>query len=143
MFLSCPHPEFEEGNFDLVRNGIKFLTGVAPSGTWVDRMRGAVSVKYVSSDKASAQFLFGSLLRDSRIDVLPAKEGWDELPHLDAVVLTAAVCDGDVSYLAPFIRRGGRVVVVADTDKERQAAGKLAGAVVVDSYDKVVGAILK
>ena len=142
VFLSCPHPEFEEGNFDLVRNGIKLLTGVAPSGTWVDRMRGAVSVKYVSSDKASVQFLFGPLLRDSRIDVLPAKEGWEELPHVDAVVLTADVSNGDVSYLTTFIRRGGRVVVVADTEQGRQAAGKLAGAVVVDSYDKVIAAIL-
>ena len=42
-----------------------------------------------------------------------------------------------------FISRGGRVVIVADTETERQAAKKVKGALVLDSYDGVVDAILK
>ena len=38
---------------------------------------------------------------------------------------------------------GGRVVIVADTEAERQAAKKVKGALILDSYDAVVDAILK
>ena len=58
VFLSCPHPEKDEATFDLVRNGIKYLTGVAPSPVYLNRTRGAVAVRYRSSDKASVEFLF-------------------------------------------------------------------------------------
>ncbi|MBQ9431024.1 MAG: hypothetical protein IJU44_05685 [Kiritimatiellae bacterium] len=142
VFLSCPHPEKAENNFDLVRSGIKFLTGVAPTPVNLDRRRGTVSVRYRSSDKASAQFLFNTLLRDKRVDVWPGKD-LNDLPHIDTVVLTDKVSDTDAKRLNGYIARGGRVVVVVDAETKRETAAKLNGAITVDSYDKVVDAILK
>ena len=49
----------------------------------------------------------------------------------------------EVAKLERFISRGGRVVVVADTETERQAAKKVKGALILDSYDGVAEAILK
>ena len=60
---------------------------IAPSPAYLNRTRGAVSLRYRTSDKASAEFLFGTLLRDRRFHVWPGKDG-GEFPHLDAVVLT-------------------------------------------------------
>ncbi|MBO7684006.1 MAG: hypothetical protein J6T51_04700 [Kiritimatiellae bacterium] len=143
VFVSCPHPEKEECNFDLVRSGIKYLTGVSPSPVYLDRTRGSVSVQCRTSDKASVEFLFNTLNRDSRFYVLSGKDQQD-LPHVDAVVLTDKVTKGEAKVLERYIARGLRVVVVADTPKKRNAAQELKGAaVVVDSYGKVVDAILK
>ncbi len=142
VFISCPHPEKEEAAFDLVRSGIKYLTGVAPSPVNLERKRGAVAVRYRSSDKASAEFLFNTLNRDSRFYVWSGK-ALDDLPHVDAVVLTDKVTKDEAGTLERYIARGLRVVVVADTKAKRLATKKLDGAVVVDSYGKVVDAILK
>ena len=140
VFISCPHPEFEEANHDIVRSGIKYLTGVAPSPAYLDRTRGALSIRYRSSDKASAEFLFGTLLRDRRFHVWPGKDG-GALAHLDAVVLTDKTDADEASQMNAFIARGGRVVAVCDTPEKRKAAELLKGAVVVESYAEVVEAI--
>ena len=142
VFVSCPHPEFEEANHDIVRSGIKYLTGVAPSPAYLNRTRGAVSVRFRTSDKASAEFLFGTLLHDSRFYVWSGKNG-GALAHLDAVVITDKTDADEARQMNAFIARGGRVVAVCDTPEKRKAAGLLKGAVVVESYDGVIDAILK
>ena len=142
VFISCPHPEFEEANHDIVRSGIKYLTGVAPSPAYLNRTRGAIALRYRSSDKASAEFLFGTLLRDSRFYVWPGKDG-GALAHLDAVVLTDKTNAEEAKKMNAFIARGGRVVSVCDTPEKRKAAKLLKGAAVVESYDKIIAAIME
>ncbi len=139
VFLSCPHPEMEEATFDLVRDGIKYLTGVAPSPVYRDRTHGSLVVRYRRSDKASVEFLLNTLNRDSRFYVWPQQD----VAHVDAVVITDKVTKDDAQDVARYRGRGLKVVVVADTPEKRNAAKKLKGAVVVDSYDKVVDALLK
>ena len=142
VFLSCTHPEREEFNFDLVRGGFKYLTGVAPSPVYRDRMRGSVAVWYSPSDKASVEFLAGTLNRDSRFYIWDDKRLLDP-SHVDAVVLTGKVGKDKAKVVSRYVARGLRVVVVADTPKKSNAAQEFKGAVVVDSYDKVVDALLK
>ena len=126
---------------DLVRSGMKFLTGVEPTPVYLERTRGALSVRYMTSDKASADYLFGTLHRDGRFHVWPGKYLVD-LPHLDAVVLTDSVSKKEAAALAPFIARGGRVVVVCDTPEKQKAAESLKGAVAVKCYGDVADALL-
>ena len=142
VFISCPHPEFEEANHDIVRSGIKYLTGVAPSPAYLNRTRGAIALRYRSSDKASAEYLFGTLLRDRRFHVWPGKDG-GALAHLDAVVLTDKTNAEEAKKMNAFIARGGRVVAVCDTPEKRKAAKLLKGAAVVESYDKIIAAIME
>lgn len=143
VFLSCPHPEKQEQTMDLVRRGLKYLTGVAPTTVHLERPRGALSVRYQFSDKKAADYLFGTLYRDSRFHVWPVKPPFVELPHADAVVLTSAVSEKAVKKLTPFIARGGRVVAVCDTPKKREAAKSLPGVIAVKSYNEVSHALLK
>ncbi|MBP5510117.1 MAG: hypothetical protein J6Z49_04300 [Kiritimatiellae bacterium] len=147
VFLTCPHPEKSESNLDIVRNGIKFLTGTAPSAVNHDRVCGAVSVYFrVAREKKAAQFYLGTLLRDRRFDVRGGSHLYtDALPHLDAVVLPAPLEEEDeaVAHLGDFIAKGGRVVVVVDTGAKQRFAETIKGAVLVDTYDKIPEAILK
>ena len=50
--------------------------------------------------------------------------------------------EDDSPRLRQFVANGGRLVVVADTDAKRARAEKITGATVVDSYAKVVDALL-
>ena len=147
VFLTCPHPEKSEANFDIVRGGIKFLTGVAPSPVNHDRVRGAVSVFFrAAKRKSAAEFYLGTLLRDRRFDASAGSSlDADILPHLDAVVIPAPLQGEDdaVSFLGAFIAKGGRVVIVADTENGGQQAASIPGAVVVDAYGKVLDALLR
>ena len=145
VFISCPHPEKSEANFDIVRGGIRYLTGVAPSEVDTTRTRGSLSVLFRAvKEKSAAEFYFGTLLRDRRFDVrFGSSIDANDLPHLDAVVIPAPEAGDDSPILRQFAANGGRIVVVADTDAKRARAEKIAGAVVVDSYAKVVDALLQ
>jgi glutamine amidotransferase-like uncharacterized protein len=144
VFVSCPHPEKSEANFDIVRGGIRYLTGVAPSMVDTTRTRGSLSVLFRAvKEKSAAEFYFGTLLRDRRFDVrFGSSIDANDLPHLDAVVIPAPEKKDDSPRLREFVANGGRIVVVADTDAKRALAEKIAGATVVDSYAKVVDALL-
>ena len=144
VFVSCPHPEKSEANFDIVRGGIRSLTGVAPSAVDTTRTRGALSVFFrAAKEKPVAEFYFGTLLRDRRFDVRSASSiDSNDLPHLDAIVIPVPEKEDDSPRLRQFVANGGRLVVVADTDAKRARAEKIAGATVVDSYAKVVDALL-
>ena len=147
VFLTCPHPEKSESNLDIVRNGIKFLTGTAPGVVNHDRVPGAVSVYFrVAREKKAAQFYLHTLLRDRRFDLRGGSHLYaDDLPHLDAVVLPAPLEAEDeaIAHLGGFIAKGGRVVVVADTEAKRKFAETIKGAVLVETYGEIPGAILK
>ena len=142
LFISCPHPEFEESTYDMVRSAMKYLTGVYPSEVNHGRVRGAVAVRYASSDKASAEFRLGTLNRDPRIHVLSGS-ALPSLSHVDVVVFTDKVSNAHKRTARRFIARGGRVVIVADTPEELAAAKTVKEAVVLESYDGVIDAILK
>jgi hypothetical protein len=127
-----------------VRGGIRSLTGVAPSAVDTTRTRDMLSVFFrAAKEKPSAEFYFGTLLRDRRFDVRSASSiDPNDLPHLDAIVIPAPEKKDDSPRLREFVANGGRLVVVADTDAKRAHAEKIAGAIVVDSYAKVIDALL-
>ena len=138
VFLSCPHPEMTECNYDLVRSGIKYLTGVAPSPVNLDRVRGSLSVIYRSvKTDASRAFYYDKLLRDRRFDVR-TKFDENDYPHVDVIVLASVTKEDDSPVFRQFIANGGQLIAVAKTKAERAKAEKIPGAIVVDSYDKVL-----
>ena len=143
VFLSCPHPEKSEANMDIVRGALRYLTGVMPTTVRRGRTRGAVSLFFrAAKEKAAAEFFLGTLLRDRRLDIRAGSHlNVDDLAHLDAVVIPAPGEDDrkDEPFLRRFVKRGGTVVYVADTDEKRKAdTVRVPGAAVVGSYGEVV-----
>jgi hypothetical protein len=65
------------------------------------------------------------------------------MSHIDVYVITGEVKKDAVNKLESYISRGVRVVIVADTEKELKASNMVKGAVVLESYDGVIDAILK
>ena len=141
VFLSCPHPEFAEYSYDLVRSGIKYLTGVAPSPANLDRVRGSLSLLYrsVKSDTARA-FFYDKILRDRRFDVHTQFDE-NDYPHADAIVLASVSKEDDSPAFRQFIANDGQLIAVAKTKTERATAEKISGATIVDSYDKALNVL--
>ena len=95
-----------------------------------------------SKDDESLKFYFDTFLRDRRFYV---RTGFDanDYAHADAIVTEMSEASWlDAPSVRRFAKRGGKIVVVARNDKERAAAAKIAGAVVVGSCAEIPAAIL-
>ena len=143
VYAQCPHPEFHENTFDMVRDGFKWLAGVRPTGTLPPRVRGAKSivVKIGLGDgmNATVNYVLKSLLHDARFDCrIVSDMGHNELSHYDAVVMCLFGKDSWTPELKAFAANGGKVVFVADTAEKRRVAAEFDGAIVVESCDKVI-----
>lgn len=164
IFAQGPHPEMWARNHDLVRAGFKFLTGVAPSPVNRGRRRGtkAAIVKFSLDETSRDQmsFYLDKLLVDDRLDVILCRQMNNNiLPHAEVFAILQPSkeiwsWDGKSESLkkgskvewsravAEFVRGGGKVVLLADTDDERKAAAGLDGVKVVGSLDEVHEAIV-
>ena len=137
VFLSCPHPEKEEHSHDLVRAGIKYLTGVAPSPVYFDRVRGALSVIYrsVPYEKVQSDY-YDKVISDRRFDVRTNLDE-NDFPHADVIVLGSVEEGDDSPAILQFVANGGKVIAVARNKEARATAAKIPGAIVVNSQKKV------
>ena len=119
-----------------------------PTGVLPHRVKGALSVVvkmgYREGMNAAVRFFLKTFLRDRRFDSRVVNSmDHNELAHADAVVLCIFDQNSWTPELKAFVRGGGRVVVVAETEKKRKIAAKFDGAVVVGSYDQAAGELLK
>jgi glutamine amidotransferase-like uncharacterized protein len=121
VFVQCPHPESREYSFDMVRDILQYLTGARPSHVNKDRVRGAKSV-YVKMGfrkgmNEAVKFVLKKLLRDRRFDCRIANVlDPNELAHSDAVVMCLFGKEDWTSHLKRFIERGGKLILVADSE---------------------------
>ena len=146
VYAQCPHPEFQESTFDMVRDAFAWLAGPRPTGELPHRARGSMSVVvkmgFRDGMNAAVKFAIKTLLRDRRFDSRFVNVmNNNELSHADAVVLCLFDKKSWTPQLKAFVENGGTVIVVAETAKKRKLAEKFEGATVVDSYDKVVDAL--
>lgn len=144
VFLSCPHPEKEDANMDMVRGAIKFLTGTMPPPAGFPRMRGARSVIFrTAHNKESAYFFTRTLLPDPDFDVISAGSiDENDLLCADAVVLAKIDKKDWTRAMKDFVAAGGLVVAVAQNEEDFKSASKFKGATIVRTFDEV-SAVLK
>jgi glutamine amidotransferase-like uncharacterized protein len=146
VLAQCADIGTHESSFDMVRDSFRYLAGARPTGELPDRRRGAKSVlvKTGCGDgmNEAVRFVLKDLLHDARFDcriICEMDNNW--LSHADVAVM----CDFDAKSWTPALRAfaasGGKVVFVADTDAKRRTAEKFDGAVVLDSWEKVMRVI--
>jgi len=146
VYAQCPHPEAHERTVDMVRDAFAWLAGVRPTGVLPHRVRGSSSVLVVMGFRAgmnaAVRFVLKTLLHDRRFDcrIVNTMDN-NELAHSDTVVLCLFDKNSWTPELKAFVANGGKVVVVAETEKKRNLAANFGGATIVDSYKKVIDAI--
>ena len=147
IFLSCPHPEKNESNRDIVLGILEYLTGVRPTVTDREKRRGSINVLFKTGrTKEAAGFYLDDLIVDSRFFTRSGSSvDPNALAHVDAIIFASCNPDEITPAVVRFAERGGKVVVVAKAGDKRAvaAAGKCPGAVVADSFDAVIPELLK
>ena len=159
IFAQGPHPEMWECNHDLVRAGFKYLTGAAPSKVNLPRRRGAKSalVKFSLDETSRDQmkFYLDKLLPEQRINILFCRQMNNNLlPHAETFAVLQPskeiwTRDGGKGTaknewkpaVKRFVKGGGKVVLLADTPEEREAAAGLEGVKIVGTFDEVLEAL--
>jgi len=136
VFVSAPHPEGDYWVDDIVDDGIASLTGVLPDPLPRLRRRGQPVLRFKScSDREANDYYLNRLLGDTRFDVRTGASGFGLL-HADIQIVTGPERkELEKGEIRRFARRGGTVILVADTEKRRQDLKGLTWATVVTSYD--------
>lgn len=142
VLLVGPHPEQREYSYDMVEDGLSWLTGVKiPRGTRLSRSRDALSVLFKRArNPEAARFFLEDLSPDTRFDAQLCiySVDLDILPHADVVVLPAPKKSDATAEVDEFIRRGGTVVALANTPEKRKNAAAIPGATAAGSWDEVL-----
>lgn len=120
VFVCGPHPEGDFFADDIVDDGIEFLTGVRPNPALARRKPGLPVVRFrYAQEKAALDFYLNKLLPDRRFDVRGGASGYG-LCHVDYLIISKVKGEELGSDVTDFLRRGGTVIVVADTPEEEK-----------------------
>ena len=156
VFVFTCHPEYDINDKACVQGAFRYVTGREVDWDYPQRKRGQLAVGLVCDDSLgveTARFV-QKLLTEEVFDVIPLNKGLigeGILHNLDAVLVPEgedsksceALCGNNLEHTKALLARGGRIVIVADTPEEQNAAKKLKGALVLESYGDVADAILK
>jgi hypothetical protein len=122
IVATSPHPESFLHTQDMIRGGLKYITGRSFEADFPQRTRGNLSVAFhgFNLDKSGAMLASG-LFHEPSLDIRPVDGeaiGYGELEHCDALVL----CHPEEKIYTPFIREfaknGGRIFVLDSKPKK-------------------------
>ena len=120
--VACsPHPESFTHTQDIIRGGLKYLTGRSFASEYPQRTRGNLTVGFRGSvlHRDGAQ-LAADLFRETSLDVRPVDGetiGCGALEHCDALVLPHAKGGSLTRLICAFARRGGVVYAFGTADE--------------------------
>ena len=125
--LACtsPHPESYTHTQDIIRGGLKYITGRDFKSEYPQRTRGNLAVGFfaghVHKDGAT---LVAELFREPSIDLRAVAHetiGYGELEHCDVLVICHPAKDDFTRHIRAFAGNGGRIVLFGD-EKELATA---------------------
>ena len=121
IVATSPHPESFLHTQDMIRGGLKYITGRSFEADFPQRTRGDLSVGFHGFNLGKdGAMLASSLFREPTLDIRPVDGeniGYGELEHCDALVL----CHPEEKIYTPFVRafakNGGQIFVLASRPK--------------------------
>jgi glutamine amidotransferase-like uncharacterized protein len=121
LVCTSPHPESFLHTQDMIRGGLKYITGRLFEADFPQRTRGDLSVGFHGFNLGKdGAMLASSLFREPTLDIRPVDGeniGYGELEHCDALVL----CHPEEKIYTPFVRafakNGGQIFVLASRPK--------------------------
>ena len=122
IVATSPHPESFLHTQDMIRGGLKYITGRSFEADFPQRTRGNLSVAFHGFNLGkSGAMLASGLFHEPSLDIRPVDGeaiGYGELEHCDALVL----CHPEEKIYTPFIREfaknGGRIFVLDSKPKK-------------------------
>ena len=118
---TSPHPESYTHTQDIIRGGLKYVTGREINAEYPQRTRGNLSVGFHASNLGKdGAMLVKQIFREPALDVRAVSNetiGYGELEHCDALVLAHPGKKRFSNMICDFARNGG-IIVAFGTDKE-------------------------
>jgi hypothetical protein len=122
IVATSPHPESFLHTQDMIRGGLRYITGRPFTADFPQRTRGDLSVAFHGFNLGKdGAMLASSLFHERSLDIRPVDGeliGYGELEHCDALVL----CHPEEKIYTPFIREfaknGGLIFVLASKPKK-------------------------
>ena len=146
LVCTSPHPESFLHTQDMIRGGLKYITGRTFEADFPQRTRGNLTVGFhgycLGKDGA---MLASGLFHEPSLDVRPVDGeaiSYGELEHCDALVL----CHPDEKIYTPFIhefaKNGGRIFILASRPKKAFVPDGLQNASVFKTAEALRKALL-
>ena len=129
--LACtsPHPESYTHTQDIIRGGLKYITGRDFKSEYPQRTRGNLSVGFFASHiHKDGATLVAELYREPSIDLRAVAHetiGYGELEHCDVLVICHPTKDDFTRYVRAFAENGGRIVLFGSEKELATAPAKL------------------
>lgn len=124
IVCTSPHPESYTHTQDIIRGGLRYLTGRPCEADYPQRTRGNLSVgMYAARLGKDGAMLVAQLYREPAIDLRAVANetiGYGELEHCDALVMCHPKKDGFTRLIRAFAENGGKLVLFG-TGKELDA----------------------
>ena len=146
LVCTSPHPESFLHTQDMIRGGLKYITGRSFEADLPQRTRGNLSVGFHGSNMGKDGAMLASrLFREPSLDVRPVDGeaiSYGELEHCDVLVL----CHPEEKIYTPFIRafakNGGRIFVLGLKSKKTFVPDGLPNVAVYENAEALRKALL-
>ena len=147
LVCTSPHPESFLHTQDMIRGGLKYITGRAFEADFPQRTRGNLSVGFHGFNLGKdGAMLASNLFHEPSLDIRPVDNeaiSYGELEHCDALVL----CHPEEKIYTPFIRdfakNGGRIFILASRPKKDFVPKDLPNTIICKTADVLRAALIK
>jgi len=147
--LACtsPHPESYTHTQDIIRGGLKYITGRDFNSEYPQRTRGNLAVGFFASHiRKDGATLVAELYREPSIDLRAVAHetiGYGELEHCDVLVICHPAKDDFSRYIRAFAENGGRIVLFGSEKELAHAPADLPNVVKCGDAEAVKKSILR
>ena len=146
VVATSPHPESFLHTQDMIRGGLKYISGRPFEADFPQRTRGNLSVGFHGFNLGKDGAMLASrLFNEPSLDIRPVdgeKIGHGELEHCDALVL----CHPEEKIYTPLVREfaknGGKIFVLASRPKKASVPDGLPNAIICKDADALRTALL-
>lgn len=147
--IACtsPHPESYTHTQDIIRGGLKYITGRDFKAEYPQRTRGNLSVGFFTSHiRKDGATLVSELYREPSIDLRAVAHetiGYGELEHCDVLVICHPTKDDFSHHICAFAENGGRIVLLGSEKEFSNAPAGLPNVVKCRDAESVKKALLQ
>ena len=121
--IACtsPHPESYTHTQDIIRGGLKYITGRDFKSEYPQRTRGNLSVGFLSGSlRKDSAILASQLFREVSLDIRAVADetiGYGELEHCDALVMPHPSKGKFTQLVCDFAKKGGLVFAFGSAEE--------------------------
>jgi len=143
---TSPHPESYTHTQDIIRGGLKYVTGRDFKSEYPQRTRGNLALGFHGAHiYKDGAMLIAQLFRETSLDVRAVADetiGYGELEHCDALVISHPKKKSFTRFICDFARNGGRIITFGSKKELENVPNDLPNVTICNSAEDAKKAVL-